>query len=236
MTDPNEAGDQLEELATAAYMAGREGEYLDLLAHRAHLGEGEPIAALRCAFWLGVNLARRGETGAAGGWLGRAQRLLESEGEDRVEHGYLLLPAVFEREARGEWAKAAAIAGEATAIGERFGDADLFALAGHEQGQALIRAGEVAAGLSLLDQAMVAASAGELSPIVTGDRLLRRDPRLRAGARRAPRPRVDRDPEPLVRRTAGDGRLHRPLPDSPRRDHAVAGSVDGGAGGGAARG
>jgi len=170
VTDPNEAGDQLEELATAAYMAGREGEYLDLLAraHRAHLDEGEPIAALRCAFWLGINLARRGETGAAGGWLGRAQRLLESEGEDRVERGYLLLPAVFEREARGEWAKAAEIAGEAAAIGERFGDADLFALAGHEQGQALIRAGEVAAGLSLLDQAMVAASAGELSPIVTG--------------------------------------------------------------------
>jgi hypothetical protein len=170
VTDPFDAGDELERLATVAYMAGREGEYLDLLgrAYRAHLDRGEPIAALRCAFWVGVNLARRGETGPAGGWLGRARRLLAGEGEDRVERGYLLLPEVFEREAREEWAAAAELAGEAAATGERFGDADLLALAGHEQGQALIRAGEIAAGLALLDEAMLAASSNELSPIVTG--------------------------------------------------------------------
>jgi len=170
VTDPNDAGAELERRATAAYMAGREGEYLDLLgrAYRAHLDGGEPIAALRCAFWVGVNLARRGESGPAGGWLARARRLLESEGSARVERGYLLLPGAFEHEARGEWREAAAVAGEAAAIGERFGDADLHALAGHEQGQALIRAGDVAAGLALLDQSMVAAGAGELSPIVTG--------------------------------------------------------------------
>jgi len=170
VTDPNDAGAELERRATAAYMAGCEAEYLDLLgrAYRARLDGGEPIAALRCAFWVGINLARRGETGPASGWLGRARRLLDSEGPERVERGYLMLPRVFEREAGGEWEEAAALAGEAAAIGERFGDRDLHALAGHEQGQALVRAGDVAGGLALLDQAMVAASAGELSPIVTG--------------------------------------------------------------------
>ncbi|HET6571700.1 MAG TPA: helix-turn-helix transcriptional regulator [Solirubrobacterales bacterium] len=170
MTDPIDTGVELERRAGAAYMAGREGEYLELLgrAYRAHLDDGEPIAALRCAFWVGINLARRGKTGPASGWLGRARRLLESEGPERVERGYLLLPDAFEHEARGEWPQAAAVAGEAAAIGERFGDADLHALAGHERGQALIRAGDVAGGLALLDQAMVAAEAGELSPIVTG--------------------------------------------------------------------
>ncbi len=163
-------GADLELLATAAYMTGREAEYLEALerAYRVRLDDGEPAAAARCAFWLGLNLARRGDAAPASGWLGRAKRLLERQGGERVEHGYLLLPRVFEHEARGEWARAAAVAGEAVALGERFGDQDLFALAGHEQGHVLIRAGRVGEGLALLDEAMVAAAGGELSPIVTG--------------------------------------------------------------------
>lgn len=95
--------EDLELLATAAYMIGREDDYLALLerAHRAHLDAGEALAAVRCAFWVGVNLARQGEMGRAGGWLARAQRLLEREDGDRVEHGYLLLPLVFQLEAAG---------------------------------------------------------------------------------------------------------------------------------------
>jgi hypothetical protein len=96
-------------LATAAYMIGRESEYLLLLerAYRAHLGAGERLGALRCAFWMGVGLARRGEVGRASGWLGRAQRLLDECGTDRVERGYLLLPVVFEQEASGDLEAAA---------------------------------------------------------------------------------------------------------------------------------
>ena len=164
------AGGDLELLATAAYMTGRENEYLEVLgrAYRAHLDGGDDRAALRSAFWVGVNLARRGETGPAGGWLARAQRLLDRADGDCVERGYLLLPRAFEHEARGDLEAAGAAVAEATATGERFGDADLFALAGHEQGHVLIRQGRVKEGLALLDEAMVAASAGELSPIVTG--------------------------------------------------------------------
>jgi ATP/maltotriose-dependent transcriptional regulator MalT len=115
-----------------------------------------------------VNLARQGEVGRAGGWLARAQRLVDREGGDRAERGYLLLPVVFEHEATGDLESAAATAGEAAAIGERFGDVDLFALAAHEQGHILIQDGRLKDGLRLLDEAMVAVTNGELSPIVSG--------------------------------------------------------------------
>jgi DNA-binding CsgD family transcriptional regulator len=160
----------LELLATCAYMSGRESEYRDLLerAHRVNLAAGDELAALRCAFWIGVTLASHGESGRASGWLRRARRLLERQEGDRVERGYLLLPVVFERAAGDDWTAAAATAGEAAAIAERFGDPDLFALAAHHQGECLIRLGRLDEGLGLLDEAMVAVTAGELSPIVAG--------------------------------------------------------------------
>jgi DNA-binding NarL/FixJ family response regulator len=157
-------------LATSAFMMGRESSYLQLLerAHRAYLDAGQTLAAVRCAFWVGINLARQGEMGRAGGWLARAERILDREGGDRVERGYLLLPDVFEKEASNDLEGAAAIAAEAATIGERFGDPDLLALATHEQGDILIRTGRLRDGLRLLDEAMVAVTAGELSPIVSG--------------------------------------------------------------------
>ena len=160
----------LELLATSAYMLGRDDDNLSGLerAHHVYLGAGEALCAVRCAFWVGMHLAARGEMGRATGWLGRAQRLVEREERDCVEHGYLLLPAVLQHEATGDWEAASAIAGDAAEIGERFGDADLFALAVQEQGRALVKQGRVGEGLGLLDEAMVAVTAGELSPIVTG--------------------------------------------------------------------
>jgi DNA-binding CsgD family transcriptional regulator len=160
----------LERLATCLYMLGREAEYLDALerAYHAHLDEGDELAAVRAAFWIGVNLARAGRTGPASGWLGRAGRLLGRRAEDSAERGYLLLPTIFEREANGDLDGAADAADEAAAIGERFGDGDLFGLAAHERGHLMIRRGRIREGVKLLDEAMVAVSAGELSPIVSG--------------------------------------------------------------------
>jgi DNA-binding CsgD family transcriptional regulator len=162
--------EDLELLATSAYMLGRDDEYVSVLerAHRAYLDAGAGLRAARCAFWMGINLVLRGEMGHASGWLGRARRLVEREGRDCVEQGYLLLPLVFEHEAAGDHEAAIAVGAEAVAIGERFGDADLFALAAQDRGILLIKHGRVAEGLALLDEAMVAVTAGELSPIVNG--------------------------------------------------------------------
>ena len=160
----------LELLATSAYMLGRDDDCLRGLerAYHVHLDAGEVLRAVRCAFWMGITLALRGEMGRATGWLGRAQRLVERVAEDCVERGYLLVPVMLRHEAVGDWEAVYATAAEAVEIGERFGDADLLALTVHEQGCALIQQGRVEEGLGLLDEAMVAVTAGELSPIVTG--------------------------------------------------------------------
>jgi DNA-binding CsgD family transcriptional regulator len=153
----------------AALMLGRDDEAVAWLerAHQRYLDGGETLRAVNCATWVGMNLAIRGEVGRASGWLGRAQRLLENEGEC-AERGYLLLPTMFQHEAAGDFAAAAAAGEEAARIGERFGDRDLFALAIHAQGQMLIKDGRIRDGLALLDEAMVAVTAEDLLPFVTG--------------------------------------------------------------------
>jgi DNA-binding CsgD family transcriptional regulator len=161
--------EDLELLATSAYMLGRDDDMTGMeRAYHIYLDAGEELRAARCAFWVGMHLFTRGEMGRGTGWLGRAQRLVEREGRECVEQGYMKLPLMFQQEAAGDYEAAAAIAAEAAEIGERFRDADLFSLAVQAQGISLIKHGRVEEGLGLLDEAMVAVTAGELSPIVSG--------------------------------------------------------------------
>ena len=61
-----------------------------------------------------------------------------------------------------------AIFEQAAEIGERFAEPDLVALARHGQGQALVRGGDRATGLALLDEVLTSVSAGEVGPIAGG--------------------------------------------------------------------
>ncbi len=162
--------EDLELLARAAYMLGRDDDYLSGLerAHQAHVGAAGVARAARCAFWIGHNLLFRGERGRASGWFSRGNRLLEGVDEDCVERGYLLIPVWLEQMGSGDYEAAQATAAEAAEIGERFGDRDLLWLARDDQGCALVRQGRVVDGLRLVDEVLVAATGGELSPIVTG--------------------------------------------------------------------
>ncbi|HEY8169401.1 MAG TPA: helix-turn-helix transcriptional regulator [Candidatus Limnocylindrales bacterium] len=163
------ASADLERLAMAGYLLGRSEAAADVLAraYQEALRDGEEVRAARAAFWLGFALMSSGEMARGGGWLSRAEHLLAGRPET-VEHGYLLLPAAMGSLDGGEWSTAADTFREIGAFGERYGDADLATFARLGQGQASIGAGDTAAGMALLDEAMVAVTAGEVSPLVSG--------------------------------------------------------------------
>jgi DNA-binding CsgD family transcriptional regulator len=163
--------EDLERLAMAAYLIGRESESADhwARAHQGFLEAGRVERAVRCAFWLALGLLHKGERARGGGWLARAARLLESEPSDCVERGYLLLPAGLRHIGEGEVEKAYDVFRAAAEIGERFGDQDLIALSLHSRGRALLRLGRTDEGVALLDEAMAAVEAGDVAPIVAGE-------------------------------------------------------------------
>ena len=162
--------DDLALLATAAYMLGRDEEWVAAheRAHHLHLAADDVERAARAAFWIGFSYALRGELGPAEGWFGRAQRLLDEREADCVERGYLLVPYSIGLLAAGDPAAAGAVAADAADLARRFGDRDLFAFAVLTQGQAAAVEGRVDEGLALLDEVMVAVTTEDLSPVVCG--------------------------------------------------------------------
>ena len=174
LTRADEAGlleaSDLEQLATSAYMLGREDDYVRALerAHYAHLDAGEVPRAALATWWIGLSLLLRGEGAPATGWFARGERLLEREERDSAARGYLRLAQMLQSFVEGDFEAAREAAAEAVEIGERFADRDLVALGVMDQGHALLELGRTREGLRLVDESMVAVTSGELSPIVAG--------------------------------------------------------------------
>jgi DNA-binding CsgD family transcriptional regulator len=158
-------------LATAAYLVGRREEAVNALRRcfqmRTELGR--TTDAVRCAFWLGMVFSTAGERAVAGGWAGRAQRLLDELDGDVVERGYLRILQMFGHIAQGQFAAVAGCAVDVTAYGRRFADADLLAMGLSSQGRVLLYQGAVPDGLALFDEAMIGIAAGEVSPPFAGE-------------------------------------------------------------------
>jgi DNA-binding NarL/FixJ family response regulator len=163
--------DDLVRLATATYLIGDDDESIALFerAHHVYLERSDVETAARCAFWLAFFLLGGGHVERGGGWVARGRRLLEADGRDCVEQGYLLFVGGMMSIFAGDTADAHATFCRSDAIGERFADADLVTLARHGQGRALIRLGRGVEGMALLDEVMVAVTSGAVSPVVAGD-------------------------------------------------------------------
>jgi len=161
--------DDLERLAIAAHLLSRVDDREKILARLHHdaARQGHPARAARAAFWLGFGLIQQGELARGSGWLARAARVLEDAGGEHVEAGYLLLPVAlqsFDDDPAGANTVFEQIAG----IAERFADPDLETLGRLGRGQALIRLGDRKRGVALLDEAMIAVTGDEVSPMIAG--------------------------------------------------------------------
>src|SRR5262245_9318210 len=163
--------EDLERLATAAFLVGRddESEACRTRAHQTFLARGDGEGAARSASWLAFGLLQRGARAPAAGWLARAERILDEAHLDSVVRGYLLIFEAIQRIVKGDAAGGYAAFTHAADIASRFGDRDLTSLACHGRGRALIYLGNRADGVALLDEAMAAVMAGDVSPILAGD-------------------------------------------------------------------
>ena len=137
-------------------------------AHEAFLREGDARAAARCAFWAGFILMFHGHMAQAGGWLARAERTL-AEVDECSDVGLPARPGVpGGARVRTCRTRRRSLADRIVDIAHRCDDHDLLALGLLCQGEAAIALGQTAAGMRLLDDAMVSVTTGEVSPIPAG--------------------------------------------------------------------
>jgi DNA-binding NarL/FixJ family response regulator len=168
-----ESAEAIEALAMAAWWLDDAEVTIDSRerAYRLYREQGELVAAARMAIWLAWDsLSFRGEPAVANGWLQRAHTLLDS-GPLVAEQGWL---AIREGEIafvlENDIAATRRCARRARSVGRslRVGDLELSALA--LEGLALASEGRVTEGIRRLDEAAVAAVAGEMSELWAASR------------------------------------------------------------------
>jgi DNA-binding CsgD family transcriptional regulator/tetratricopeptide (TPR) repeat protein len=162
--------DDLSRLATAAYLSGDESASSVGWSrlHHACIAEGNIAGAARSAFWIAFHAQRAGQRAPAGVWLARGMRIVEESGVDMVERGYFLYLTAMRTAVEGDPAGAMELFREIIGIGERFGDADLVAMARQGLGRTLVRIGRCAPGAAMFDEAMASVTSGEVSPMLMG--------------------------------------------------------------------
>ena len=169
--DGDLGADDLERLALAAYLSGRDDAYEQAMERSVQLllDADDPRRAARDAFWLALALFLRNEPARGGGWLSRASRTLAEAGNPPcAEQGLLLIPTALHHLSSGDGEAASDVFDQVVAIGTRYRDPDVTALGVCGSGQAMVARGRRETGLTFLDEAMVAVTADHVSPITVG--------------------------------------------------------------------
>jgi tetratricopeptide (TPR) repeat protein len=160
----------LERLAEAAWWVGRGDECITAreLAYERHLESGDQRRAAAVALAVAEDHFHKLARSVAHGWLQRAERHLR-ELPESIEHGWLARTnAMLAFEDGRDLGRAGALAEEAFEIARRMDDRDLQTLALQDRGRILVSQGRLAEGMALIDEAMVAATSGQLGPRTTG--------------------------------------------------------------------
>ncbi|MCA1588554.1 MAG: tetratricopeptide repeat protein [Chloroflexi bacterium] len=160
--------EDLDAFGEAAWWLGQLGTAIEVRerAYAAHLKAGEKGRAASAALALANDYGHRLQSSMASGWVSRAERLLAGIPESPA-HGYLARARLNRAVGSGDLDEALRWAQRVFDIGERLGDRNLEALGLQDKGRVLVERGEVAEGLALLDEAVVAAVGGELAPYPT---------------------------------------------------------------------
>lgn len=163
--------DDLRRLAMASHLTGHDAAAQQALErlHHVLLRGGRIDQAATWAVWLAILLFQRGQHAQGGGWLSRAQRLLDDADLDCAARGYLLVPvALHALDVDRDPERAREVSEQIATIARRFDDPDLAVLALLGRGQALVAGGDLDHGVPLLDEVMVTVTTGDVSPILAG--------------------------------------------------------------------
>ncbi|MFF9017506.1 LuxR C-terminal-related transcriptional regulator [Streptomyces sp. NPDC014870] len=163
------APEDLDLLADAAWWTGHVDESVAarLRAHAAYGAAGDHRGAGAVAWWLHFEYQSLGRPAAAAGWLHRSRHHLEHE-PDCPEQCFLAWTDAAEAQERGDPAAALAAARRMTRLAAASGDPGLLALSRTTEASVLLAEGRREEGMALLDDAMVAVLAGELTGMYTG--------------------------------------------------------------------
>ena len=160
---------ELPVLAEVAYAAGHLDVTIDAWerAHAGCLQAGDQVAAGGAAVRVAMHLLLDTALMApVRGWLGRAERLLEGQGETPA-HAWFAVVRTYERMLTGDLPRAREWAGCAIEAGSRC-DPAAYAIGRVAKARLLILGGEVREGLALLDEVGVAMVSDDLDPLSTG--------------------------------------------------------------------
>ncbi|MET9379304.1 helix-turn-helix transcriptional regulator [Streptomyces sp. NPDC002992] len=161
--------EDLDLLADAAWWTGHVDESVAarLRAHAGYVAAGDHRGAGQVAWWLSFEYRCLGRPAAAAGWLHRSRHHLEGE-PDCPEQCFLAWTDAEEAQERHDPEAALAAARRMERLARASGSPDLIALSRQAQASVLLANGRRAEGLALLDDAMCAVTAGELSGMFTG--------------------------------------------------------------------
>ena len=157
----DETAEVLDGLSQVAHFQGEYQRAIELKerAFSAYRRSDKPVQAAEIARWLAFLYGTfHGNFALASGWIARAGSALEGV-EECSAHGWLTLDhAPLSR----DLSERENLAASALAIARRFGDADLEFDALALLGETYVASGRVGEGMTLLDEAMAAVSAGEV--------------------------------------------------------------------------